>query len=130
VSRVTQEMLDHLNALGPLPSRPKEGAQSSPSVDPANAVRHPPTALPPSHVHVSELGKRVVRALSSMREYWLGDPYEGGQTTGSIASILGIVARTSERDALNAELTFLRKHDVIHFEFNSETDAEGRWWLK
>ena len=130
MSRMTAELMDKLNSLGPLPSRPTEGAQSSPSVDPANVDRHRPTAHPPSHVHVDELGQRVVGCLASMREYWIGDAFEGGQTTGNLASILGIVARTPERDALNAELTFLRRHGIVHFEFNRETDTEGRWWLK
>lgn len=85
----------------------------------ARAPQPPPAAQPPD-----QLGERILAVLPP----WAGDPYDGGATTGEVASQLFIRAQSAERQQLNEALTSLRRAGLAKFEFDRMYDKQARWW--
>jgi hypothetical protein len=62
---------------------------------------------------------------------WRGDVQSSGAgvTTGDLAAYLRMVPYSAERQQLSGALTYLRRHGLLHFEYDRLNDAQITWWV-
>jgi hypothetical protein len=115
VSRLTSELLDKLDSLGPLPQS-AVGAQASPSVDPAIVGRHTTSAPPPPPATDEVTDGKILRAFTVLH---------GIASTSALAEWLDV-----SYDVVKGRLDALRARGLVHFEVERPGSPDGIDWRR